>query len=278
LQPKALQKGLGDVENLPKKYFFSLLLRKQIKFMKYFCFLLYFFFAATCFGQKKQTFLAQQLNHNRVQTAKQETDSAARQLFIKMGLDYAPRKVFIRIFKQEAILELWVENPKTNLFVRLKTYPVCAMSGILGGKNKTGDRQVPEGFYYINAYNPNSSFFLSVMINYPNEYDLHWKKTGSAICIHGNCASIGCIAIEDKPIKELYWILIQAKNAGQANIPVHIFPTQLTDNQLTVLKEQFAQESDKLIFWENLRQGYEYFENHKKLPNVSVKKGIYVFK
>jgi murein L,D-transpeptidase YafK len=246
--------------------------------MKYFCFLFYFFFATTCFGQKKQTFLEQQLNNDRVQTAKQEADSAARQLFANLGLNYAPRKVFIRIFKQESILELWVENPKTNLFVRLKTYSVCAMSGILGGKNKRGDMQVPEGFYYINAYNPNSSFFLSVMINYPNAYDLHWKKTGSAICIHGSCASIGCIAIEDNPIKELYWILIQAKSAGQANIPVHIFPTQLTGNQLAVLKEQFANEPNKLTFWENLRQGYEYFENHKKLPDVSVIKGIYVFK
>lgn len=245
--------------------------------MKYFCFILFCFFVTTCFGQKK-TFLAQQLNHDRVQVAKEEADSAARQLYFKQGLAYAPHKVFIRIFKQESVLELWAENPKTKLFVLLKTYPVCAMSGILGGKNKRGDMQVPEGFYYINAYNPNSSFFLSVMINYPNEYDLHWKKTGSAICIHGSCASIGCIAIEDDPIKELYWILIQAKNAGQANIPVHIFPTQLAGNQLTDLKEKFANEPDKLTFWENLREGYEYFEKTKTLPNVGVAKGIYVFK
>lgn len=235
------------------------------------CFLL---FSVKVFAQ---TFVEQQLKNERVKVAKSETDSTVQGLFAARRLTYPPKKVFVRIFKAEYLLELWAENPETKTFVCIKTYPVCAMSGVLGGKNKFGDLQVPEGFYYIDAYNPQSSYYLSVKINYPNSYDRFWKKTGDNICIHGYCASIGCISIEDDPIKELYWILIQAKSAGQTQIPVHIFPTKLSEDKLMALKTSHAHENEKHSFWDMLKLGYDYFEKYKKLPKVSVIKGKYVF-
>ncbi len=224
-----------------------------------------------------QSFVDLQLKNSRVKVAKVETDAAVKSLFAKQGLSFPAKKIFIRVFKAESILELWAENPTTKEFVIIKTYPVCAMSGILGGKNKRGDYQVPEGFYVINAYNPNSSYYLSVLINYPNAYDSFWKKTGSAICIHGYCASIGCVSIEDDPIKELYWVMINAKSAGQEKVPVHIFPTQLSNEKLAALKYANASETEKVNFWDMIKIGYDYFENKKKLPKVSVVKGKYVF-
>jgi murein L,D-transpeptidase YafK len=247
---------------------------------------LFFLFFIALFGQTllaqtedktrhTNSFLATQLKQTRVKVAKQEADSTARLLFAKQNLSFPPKKVFIRVFKADSQLELWAENPQTKLFVLLKTYPICYMSGILGGKNAEGDMQVPEGFYYIDAYNPNSNYYLSVKINYPNSYDRYWKKTGGAICIHGSCVSIGCISIEDAPIKELYWILIQARNAGQT-IPVHIFPKPLHNENLATLKQAFADEPQKIAFWENIKTGYNYFEQHHKVPTFRIKKGLYV--
>jgi murein L,D-transpeptidase YafK len=235
---------------------------------------IFYLFSTPIFAQ---TFVEKQLKYARVQTAKKETDSTAKELFEARGLQFPAKNVFIRIFKAEFILELWAENPKTKTFVHIKTYPVCAMSGVLGGKNKFGDLQVPEGFYVIDAYNPSSSYFLSVRINYPNAYDKFWKKTGDNICIHGYCASIGCIAIEDDPIKELYWILVNAKSAGQTQIPVHIFPTQLIAEKYAALKLANKNETEKLQFWENISTGYAYFEKNKKLPKIYVKEGKYFF-
>jgi murein L,D-transpeptidase YafK len=241
-------------------------------------FALLFWVSQVIFAQQKQSsFLATQLKQTRVKVAKQEADSATQLLFAKQNLSFPPKKVFIRVFKANSQLELWAENPQTALFVHLKTYPICYMSGMLGGKNAEGDGQVPEGFYFIDAYNPQSSYYLSVKIDYPNAYDRYWKKTGGAICIHGSCVSIGCISIEDSPIKELYWILIQAKNAGQV-IPVHIFPKPLTTENLAGLKQEFANAPEKIAFWENIKTGYDYFEQYKKIPTFSVQKGLYALK
>jgi murein L,D-transpeptidase YafK len=223
-----------------------------------------------------QTFVEQQLKNARVKVAKEETNQNLIDLFTQKGLTFPPKKVFVRVFKAEFQLELWAENPTTKKFVLIKTYPVCAMSGVLGGKNKFGDLQVPEGFYHIDAYNPNSSYYLSVKINYPNEYDKFWKKTGDNICIHGYCASIGCVSIEDDPIKELYWALIQAKSAGQSKIPVHIFPTRFSQKRFDSLATEYANEPKKVNFWTNIKEGYDYFEQKQELPTVKVVKGRYV--
>jgi murein L,D-transpeptidase YafK len=167
--------------------------------------------------------------------------------------------------------------------VLVKSYEVCSTSGELGPKRRQGDHQVPEGFYHIDYYNPWSSYHLSVRINYPNQSDKilspFKNNLGNNICIHGDCVSIGCIAIQDENIKEVYWLMVQAHGAGQANVPVHIFPSKLDDATFKALREEYKNDKDKIALWENLQTGYQYFEENKKLPTITVdKKGKYIFK
>ncbi len=228
-------------------------------------------------------FLKNQMAQQRVKEAKEEKDLEMKKLFESKNLSYPPKTLLFRTFKKENIFEVWAKEQKTRIFVLVKSYEVCAMSGELGPKRKRGDYQVPEGFYYIDYYNAWSSFHLSVQINYPNQSDRilspHKKNLGNAICIHGACASIGCIAIQDENIKEVYWLMVQAHGAGQANIPVHIFPSKLDNAAFNALKEEYKNDKDKIALWENLQTGYQYFEENKKLPTITVdKKGKYIFK
>jgi murein L,D-transpeptidase YafK len=181
-------------------------------------------------------------------------------------------KIFIRIFKEEKKLEIWVE--KNRKYVLFKSYPVLKFSGKLGAKLKEGDYQAPEGFYYVTAkrMNPNSRFHLSFNIGYPNVYDKSLNRTGSAIMVHGNKLSIGCFAMGDEGIEEIYSIAHHALNNGQKFFRVHIFPFHLTDSKLKRHKK-----SKWYSFWENLKEGYQWFEKYKKPPNVEVNNKRYVF-
>ena len=132
------------------------------------------------------------------------------------------------MFKQERELELWVLPANGDRFELLRTYEICKLAGMLGPKRKQGDRQVPEGFYAIDLFNPVSAYHLSLRINYPNHRDRLVAKSGKLggdIFIHGGCKSVGCIAITDDAIEELYWIAVQARGRHQRSIPVHIFPS-----------------------------------------------------
>lgn len=229
-----------------------------------------------------QQFLKQQLAQSRVKEAKADTDMELKRLFEEKGLSYPSNQLFFRVFKKESLFEMWAKNTKTNQYVLIKTYNICSMSGTAGPKRREGDYQVPEGFYYVDYYNPWSNFHLSVRINYPNQSDRilspHKKSLGGDICIHGACVSIGCVAIEDENIKEVYWLMVQAHGAGQAKIPVHIFPSQLDDVSFKTLKEQFKNEKEMIALWENLKNGYAYFEEKKQLPIITVDtKGKYIF-
>jgi murein L,D-transpeptidase YafK len=226
------------------------------------------------FAQNKDLLLTQ-LKNSRVKIAKKEKDTLLAALFKSKNLPYPTQKVFMRVFKAESELELWAENPNTQKYVLVKTYPICYMSGTLGAKYKEGDLQVPEGFYEITHFNPQSSYYLSMLVNYPNQYDLFYKKTGSSICIHGACASIGCMPLEDDPVKEVYWVALQAYSSGN-KVPVHIFPTKLTAQNLEKLNKDFENDTEKLNFWKELQAGYDYFENNHRLPNIKVVKGKYV--
>lgn len=229
-----------------------------------------------------QSFYQKQVSTSRVKVAKKETETTLKALFKEKNLSYPPKNLFIRIFKEEFELELWTKNQTTKEYQLVKKFEVCSMSGELGAKRREGDFQVPEGFYHIDYYNPYSSYFLSVRINYPNQSDriLGYKPSlGNNICIHGACVSIGCISITDPQIKELYWLLLQAKGQGQGNIPVHIFPTHLNSTNYARLEKDFVASPEKIALWKNLKEGYHYFEKNKKLPQVNVdKKGLYQFK
>ncbi|MDJ0850372.1 MAG: murein L,D-transpeptidase family protein [Myxococcota bacterium] len=194
-------------------------------------------------------------------------ESALRERELRFG---AP--VFIRIFKESRELELWVQGK--GRFELFRSYPICTFSGGLGPKLRTGDLQSPEGFYFVNPgrLNPASRFHLSFDLGYPNAYDRHHGRTGSALMVHGDCVSIGCYAMTDARIEEIYALVDAALRAGQPFVRVHAFPFRMTEANMARNRG-----SRWRSFWENLRQGYEFFEREKRPPNVEVRGGRYAF-
>jgi murein L,D-transpeptidase YafK len=227
-------------------------------------------------------FLQDQLKYPRVRATKAEKGELIRNELKKKGVDYPPAEIYIRIFKLDRTVELWARSANMEAFRLIKTWGICSLSGHAGPKRRIGDKQVPEGFYHINNFNPASSFHLSLGINYPNQSDSVLGVSdhlGKDIFIHGSCVTIGCIPITDDCIKELYMIAVETKANGQSRIPVHIFPTHLDDAKYRSLISG-VKDSKLLAFWENLRQGYVIFEKENKLPRVSVdaRTGKYLFR
>jgi murein L,D-transpeptidase YafK len=219
-------------------------------------------------------FKSEQLRNTRVQNAYESKGKEIRDLLKSNGIHIESMEIYIRAFKKEQIIELWARNKNSN-FILLKNYPFCASSGNPGPKRKIGDNQIPEGFYIINRFNPNSNFYLALGINYPNSSDkiiCRNTNSGRDIFIHGNCVTIGCIPITDDKIKELYIFAVEAKNNGQENIPVHIFPTKLNDEGMKILVNQYGSEKELLSFWQNLKPVFDFFEKTKTLPLISVMK------
>lgn len=181
-------------------------------------------------------------------------------------------QIYIRIFKHDKLVELWGKNKSDKKFQIINTFNVCSISGNLGPKRQQGDLQVPEGYYHINHFNPFSNFYLSLGINYPNNSDriLGVKgKLGGDIYIHGDCVTIGYVPLTNNYIKELYVYSVEAKNNGQKNIPVTIFPTKLTDDNFKYLKSIFNNNQDNINLWSDLKKGFDYFNSSKKLPSIS---------
>jgi murein L,D-transpeptidase YafK len=179
--------------------------------------------------------------------------------------------VYVRIFKQESILELWMrKDEKWQLF---HSFPICRWSGRLGPKLKEGDGQSPEGFYTVgkSSLNPNSSYHLSFNLGFPNAYDKSHGRTGSFLMVHGNCVSIGCYAMTDPGIDIIYGLTKAAIDGGQARVPVHIFPFWMSDENMA----RYGQ-SKWIDFWRELKVGFDLFELHKKVPEISVSPQRYV--
>jgi murein L,D-transpeptidase YafK len=169
--------------------------------------------------------------------------------------------LYIRAFKSEKELELWIQEKPNQKYTHYHTYPVLRASGRLGPKRKEYDGQVPEGFYEVDRFNPNSQFHLSLGLNYPNDSDKVRSDTrapGTDIFIHGSNVSIGCLAMGNDPIEEIYAIAETAKKSGN-KIRVDIFPFRMTETNIETYSKKFPQWSD---FWKNeLEIGYMYFEN-----------------
>ena len=182
--------------------------------------------------------------------------------------------VFIRVFKEEGELELFVESGSSGRFELFRTYPIAAASGELGPKLAEGDGQVPEGFYFVGpkAMNPNSRFHLSFNIGFPNRYDRARGRTGSFIMIHGSDVSVGCLAMTDEKIEEIYTLCQAAHEGGQAFFRVHIFPFRMTARRM-----EKADTSAHADFWKNLKTGCDWFEMKGVPPNVTVEGKRYVF-
>jgi murein L,D-transpeptidase YafK len=227
-----------------------------------------------------QSFKASQQKNARVKSAYSEKWETLQKELANKGIDASGFDMFIRVFKQDADLEVWLKDHKSKEYKLFKTYKICASSGDPGPKRKQGDGQVPEGFYTISAFNPYSSYYLSLGVSYPNASDKIIGKgnLGGDIMIHGNCVTIGCMPLTDVFIKEVYVLAVEAKNGGQATIPVHIFPTRLDNPVMTGLSEKYKTNIALVDFWKNIKTGYDLFEKNKTLPKVSVdKSGKYLF-
>lgn len=180
--------------------------------------------------------------------------------------------VFMRVFKEEEELEVLVW--KSGRFHLFRTYPIAAFSGTLGPKLKEGDYQAPEGFYYVppKRMNPYSSYHLAFNLGYPNAYDRAHRRTGSALMVHGSDVSIGCYAMTDPGIEEIYTLADAALRGGQRYFRVHCFPFRMTDANM-----RRHQGSVWIDFWRNLQEGYAFFERTGVAPNVEVRNKRYVF-
>lgn len=217
------------------------------------------------------SFKEQQLKYPRVRQAYKDKGASMESLLEVNKLDKSSLNIYLRAFKAEEKIELWAKNSEDKSFRLIKTYEVCSTSGKLGPKRKRGDYQVPEGYYSIDRFNPYSNFYLSLGINYPNKSDRILGLKGSLggdIFIHGDCVTIGCLPITDEEIKELYIFCIEAKNSGQAKIPVTIFPSKLTDSKFSKLKSEHQSDADRVGLWTDLKKGYDLFNEHKQLPTI----------
>ncbi len=181
--------------------------------------------------------------------------------------------VLVRIFKQESELEIW-KIDKTGNYALLKTYPMCRWSGKLGPKTTSGDRQAPEGFYHVSAgmLNPNSQYYVSFNLGYPNRLESALGYTGEALMVHGACSSSGCYAMTDQQVGEIYAIVARALQGGQERFQVQAYPFRMTARNMVAHRDD-----PNMPFWRTLKEGYDYFEVTRQQPGVSVCGRRYVF-
>ncbi|MBO9629638.1 MAG: murein L,D-transpeptidase [Shinella sp.] len=203
----------------------------------------------------------------------------APQLSSKVKAEMAAKKmrpespVLVRIFKQESELEVWKVNA-SGQYALFKTYPMCRWSGKLGPKTKSGDRQAPEGFYHVSAgmLNPNSQYYVSFNLGYPNRLESALGYSGEALMVHGACSSSGCYAMTDQGVGEIYAIVQKALEGGQERFQVQAYPFRMTTENMAKHKGD-----PNMPFWRTLKEGYDAFAFTRKQPKVSVCGGRYVF-
>jgi len=181
--------------------------------------------------------------------------------------------VFLQVFKRGSELELWIQQPDNGPFVLFHRYHILAWSGALGPKEMEGDRQAPEGFYQVGPgqLNPDSRFHLAFNLGYPNEFDRHHGRTGSFLMVHGSNQSVGCYAVGDPAIEEIYTLVDAALRHGQAAVPVHCHPFRYDDEAMAVIHRM----SDWQPFWDQLKPAWEWFEQHRQPAVMLVRDGRY---
>jgi murein L,D-transpeptidase YafK len=182
-------------------------------------------------------------------------------------------QVLVRLFKQEAELEVWKQDA-AGRYELLKTYPICRWSGELGPKIKEGDRQAPEGFYNITPaqMNPNSQFYLSFNMGYPNAFDRAHGRTGAHLMVHGDCSSRGCYAMTDAQIGEIYALARESFFGGQRSFQVQAYPFRMTPANFAKHRN-----NPNMPFWRMLKEGSDHFEVSRQEPKVDVCEKRYVF-
>jgi murein L,D-transpeptidase YafK len=211
------------------------------------------------------------LSNARLQGVRAARADDVRRLLASAGVTGRVDTVYLRAFKEEKVVELWAGGA-TGPLALVKTYPVCAASGELGPKRQEGDLQVPEGLYDVVEFNPASNFHLSMKVSYPNASDRvrsDPKRPGGLIFLHGSCASIGCIAIEDGPIEEVFLIA----SGSRARPRIDVFPARLTEAWLTANAS-----SPHAAFWVELAPAFAWFERTRRPAPFSIDRtGAYRF-
>ncbi len=239
--------------------------------------LLLYTFVSTSFAQSniviKPFFKSTELVNKIEDTLKKQFDH--------QKMTWPPKAMYIRSFKYDRQLEVWVKSNNKEMFKLFKTYKVCLQSGTMGPKRVEGDFQVPEGFYYINEFNANSNYHLALGLNYPNASDRILSdatRPGNDIYIHGDCVSTGCIPITDMPMDEVYYLASIIYNQGEVFIPVHIFPIRYNINKSKEYLDETIKDNTYLkMFSKNIKEVFDFFEQKKELPIIMVnKKGEYV--
>jgi len=180
--------------------------------------------------------------------------------------------VLIRIFKREFELEIWLK--REGRFHLFQSYPICRWSGRLGPKIAQGDRQAPEGFYTVDAkaLNPNSRWHRSFNLGFPNAYDRAHQRTGTYLMVHGGCSSVGCYAMTNAVMDEIWQLVTAALRQGQKAFQAQVFPFRMTQARLDSYKEH-----PHYSFWLDLKKGHDLFDAHGLPPRVRVCSGRYEF-
>lgn len=179
----------------------------------------------------------------------------------------------IRVFKQEGQLEVWKQT-SGGRYAMFKSYPICKFSGDIGPKFREGDYQSPEGFYTVTPgmMNPNSSYYLSFNVGFPNKFDRVHGRTGSNLMIHGDCKSVGCFAMTDPGIAEIYALARETFRGGNAGFQVQLLPFRMTTAKLVQHSS-----SEHIGFWQDIKEGYDYFEMTRTPPAWDVCEKQYIF-
>ena len=181
--------------------------------------------------------------------------------------------IFVRITKQDSTLEVFKQD-RSGAYRLLKTYAICHFSGALGPKKQEGDHQAPEGIYLIGPgqMNPHSREYLSFNLGYPNALDRSYGRTGDSLMVHGGCRSVGCYAMTDAQMEEIYGLAYESFHAGQDRFQVQALPFRMTADNLDRYRDD-----PNAPFWANLKEGTDYFDRNAQPPDVSVCNGRYVF-
>lgn len=212
----------------------------------------------------QSSFKASQIKNTRVKAAYKAHWTDLQALLSSKNIDKTNFSIYIRAFKEEGILEIWAKSKFQTQFTFLKSISICAKSGTIGPKRRQGDGQVPEGFYEISAFQPQSSYHLALKVGYPNKSDrlkATAKDPGGDIMIHGNCVTIGCIPLQDEPIEELYILAVEAKNNGNT-IFADIYPFKFNTKNKSRIENTADVELKK--FWLSLKKASDYFDLTQK--------------
>ncbi len=222
-------------------------------------------------GMTSDSFREKQMKYTRVKEAYAAKGKIVDKTLSGHSISRDSLRIYLRAFKTEKKIELWAKNISDSVFVQIREFPICELSGSVGPKRRYRDLQVPEGFYHISDLNPFSRYYLSMEINYPNASDSIMGvkgHLGNEIFIHGSCISSGCLAMTDDRIRELYVYCIEAYNSGQKEIGLTIFPAMLNDARYSGLIAGYSSNKDKISLWADLKKSYDLFNRTRVQPTV----------